>query len=255
MSKKRKRLRMIRIIVYSILFLIILSAILSFVFFSGVFAIKDITVLNNNKVDSDTVIKESGIKLGENIFLVKESKVRESLRSLPYIENISLKKVIPNRIGITIEERSPSYLIKSNDNYYSIDNNGLIFEKVENLENNTLQIIVLSTNIEEDQIGKKLKENDISKIKIIEEILMVAESNGVQSLITKIDASNDQDIVIELLSESKIAHLGSYNDDVNLNVKFFWLKAMLEQEKGKSGIIYLNVDLSKNKVVFSEQNI
>ena len=255
MSKKRKRLRMIKIIVYSILFLIILSAILSFVFFSGVFAIKDITVLNNNKVDSETVIKESGIKLGENLFLVKESKVRESLRSLPYIENISLKKVIPNRIGITIEERSPSYLIKSNDNYYSIDNNGLIFEKVENLENNTLQIIVLSTNIEEDQIGKKLKENDISKIKIIEEILMVAESNGVQSLITKIDASNDQDIVIELLSESKIAHLGSYNDDVNLNVKFFWLKAMLEQEKGKSRIIYLNVDLSKNKVVFSEQNI
>ena len=255
MSKKRKRLRMIKIIVYSILFLIILSAILSFVFFSGVFAIKDITVLNNNKVDSETVIKESGIKLGENIFLVKESKVRENLRSLPYIENISLKKVIPNRIGITIEERSPSYLIKSNDNYYSIDNNGLIFEKVENLENNTLQIIVLSTDIEEDQIGKKLKENDISKIKIIEEILMVAESNGVQSLITKIDASNDQDIVIELLSESKIAHLGSYNDDVNLNVKFLWLKAMLEQEKGKSGIIYLNVDLSKNKVVFSEQNI
>ena len=74
MSKKRKRLRMIKIIVYSILFLIILSAILSFVFFSGVFAIKEITVLNNNKVDSETVIKESGIKLGENIFLVKESK-------------------------------------------------------------------------------------------------------------------------------------------------------------------------------------
>ena len=73
-------------------------------------------------------------------------------------------------------------------------------------------------------------------------------------LITRFDMSNDSNIIIDIASEGKRVFLGNFVDDMSLNVKFFWLKTMIEQEKGKVGIIYLNVDLNKNKVVFREQN-
>ena len=88
----------------------------------------------------------------------------------------------------------------------------------------------------------------------MEIITQVAKSNGVNNMITRFDMSNDSNIIIDIASEGKRVHLGNFVDDRSLNVKFFWLKTIMEQEKGKVGIIYLNVDLNKNKVVFREQN-
>lgn len=255
MRKNRKRIRIIKIIIYIVLAIIILSAFLSFVFFTNVFSIKEIQVINNSKVDSETIIQKSGIQTGKNLFLVSENGVRDNLKQIPFIESVTIKKKIPNKVEIDIKERVANLLIKINEDYYAIDKNGMILEKVENLDNNSSIIIVLSNEPENITIGSFLNEKEIEKIAIVESILQVAESNDMSGLITQFDMINDQNIIIEIASESKRAYLGSFSDDINLNVKFFWLKTMLEQEKGKSGIIYLNGDLNKNKVVFSEQNI
>ena len=254
MSKKRKRLIMVKIIIYFVLINVFISLVLSFIFFSGVFSIKDIQVKNNTKVDSEIIVTQSQIKTGENIFLLKNHIVRENLKKVPYIEDVSINRVLPNKIEVFVKERTPQFVVKSNENYYLIDSEGIILEKIDNVENNTLLVIVLASEIQDEMVGKSLNEKDLLKIKNVETVLQVADSNGIRDLITKFDLTNEQDIVIEIASELKYAHLGSFDDDTGLNMKFFWLKSMLEQEKGKSGVIYLNVDLTKNKVVFSEQS-
>lgn len=254
MRKNRKRIRIIKIIINVVLVIIILSAFLSFVFFSGVFSIKEIQVVNNSKVDSETIIQNSGIQKGKNLFLVSDSKVRQSLQQVPYIESSTINKKIPNKVEISVVERTVYLYIKVNEEYYAIDKKGMVLEKVENIDGNKITII-LSKESDSISIGNLLSEKDIEKVKNVESILKVAESNDISSLITQFDLTNEQNVIIDLASESKRVYLGSFSDDINLNVKFFWLKTMLEQEKGKSGIIYLNGDLNKNKVVFSEQSL
>jgi hypothetical protein len=139
-----------------------------------------------------------------------------------------------------------------NEEYYSIDTDGKILEKNENVDENQNIIIVLSSDL--DISNGVLDEANINKLRNVEIINQVAKSNGVNDLITRFDMSNDSNIIIDIASEGKRVYLGSFSDDMSLNVKFFWLKTMMEQEKGKTGIIYLNVDLNKNKVVFREQN-
>lgn len=253
MRKSRKRIRLIKIIIYTVFTIILLSALFSFIFFTNVFSIKKVTVINNNKVDEKTIIDNSGIKIGSSNFLVIDTKlISDSVKKIPYIENAEVSKKFPNKVEIVVTERASSYVIKVNDEYYLIDIDGTILEKIENVDENQNVVIILQSdlNISEGM----LDEANINRLKNVEIITQVAKSNGVNNMITRFDMSNDSNIIIDIASEGKRVHLGNFVDDRSLNVKFFWLKTIMEQEKGKVGIIYLNVDLNKNKVVFREQN-
>ena len=253
MRKSRKRIRLIKIIIYTVFTIILLSALFSFIFFTNVFSIKKVTVINNNKVDEKTIIDNSGIKIGSSNFFVIDTKlISDSVKKIPYIENAEVSKKFPNKVEIVVTERASSYVIKVNDEYYLIDIDGTILEKIENVDENQNVVIILPSdlNISEGM----LDEANINRLKNVEIITQVAKSNGVNNMITRFDMSNDSNIIIDIASEGKRVHLGNFVDDMSLNVKFFWLKTIMEQEKGKVGIIYLNVDLNKNKVVFREQN-
>ena len=253
MRKSRKRIRLIKIIIYTVFTIILLSALFSFIFFTNVFSIKKVTVINNNKVDEKTIIDNSSIKIGSsNFFVIDTKQISNNVEKIPYIENAEVSKRFPNKVEIVVTERASSYVIKVNDEYYLIDIDGTILEKIENVDENQNVIIILPSdlNISEGM----LDEANINRLKNVEIITQVAKSNGVNNMITRFDMSNDSNIIIDIEKEKKRVHLGNFVDDMSLNVKFFWLKTIMEQEKGKVGIIYLNVDLNKNKVVFREQN-
>lgn len=253
MRKSRKKIRLIKIIIYTTFTIILLSALFSFIFFTKVFSIKKVTVINNNKVDEKTIIDNSSIKIGSsNFFVIDTKQISNNVEKIPYIENAEVSKRFPNKVEIVVTERASSYVIKVNDEYYLIDIDGTILEKIENVDENQNVIIILPSdlNISEGM----LDEANINRLKNVEIITQVAKSNGVNNMITRFDMSNDSNIIIDIASEGKRVHLGNFVDDMSLNVKFFWLKTIMEQEKGKVGIIYLNVDLNKNKVVFREQN-
>lgn len=253
MRKSRKRIRLIKIIIYTIFTIILLSALFSFIFFTNVFSIKKVTVINNNKVDEKTIIDNSNIKVGSsNFFLIDTKQISDSVKRIPYIENAEVSKKFPNKVEIAVTERASSYVIKVNDEYYLIDMDGTILEKIENVDENQNIIIILPSDLNISE--GVLDEANINRLKNVEIITQVAKSNGVNNMITRFDMSNDSNIIIDIASEGKRVHLGNFVDDMSLNVKFFWLKTIMEQEKGKVGIIYLNVDLNKNKVVFREQN-
>ena len=48
------------------------------------------------------------------------------------------------------------------------------------MENNTLLVIVLASEIQDEMVGKSLNEKDLLKIKNVETVLQVADSNGVR---------------------------------------------------------------------------
>ena len=88
MRKSRKRIRLIKIIIYTVFTIILLSALFSFIFFTNVFSIKKVTVINNNKVDEKTIIDNSGIKIGNsNFFVIGTKLISDSVKRIPYIEN------------------------------------------------------------------------------------------------------------------------------------------------------------------------
>ena len=226
MRKSRKRIRLIKIIIYTVFTIILLSALFSFIFFTNVFSIKKVTVINNNKVDEKTIIDNSSIKIGSsNFFVIDTKQISNNVEKIPYIENAEVSKRFPNKVEIVVTERASSYVIKVNDEYYLIDIDGTILEKIENVDENQNVIIILPSdlNISEGM----LDEANINRLKNVEIITQVAKSNGVNNMITRFDMSNDSNIIIDIASEGKRVHLGNFVDDMRLNcsgLKPLWSK-------------------------------
>lgn len=95
----------------------------------------------------------------------------------------------------------------------------------------------------------RLCEEDLEKFEIVASIIDTAKNYEVDTYITKIDISEAHNIKLFLEDEGKIAHLGSCTD---LNTRILHMKEIIEREKGINGEMFINGNLSEDRVYFRE---
>ncbi len=213
---------------------------------SSLFNVEDIIIVGNNKISNETIISLSGIELHENMFKFNKLSVIDKLKQEPYIENVKISRKLPNKIEITVEERTPKYSLEYAGSYAYINNQGYILE----ITNEKLNLPILtgfSTDLSNIKAGERINVEDLKKMDTVIKIYEVANSNGIGNLITKIDISNDKNYSLILETEGKTVYLG---DCSNLNTRILTLKSILEASTGKTGEIFLNVDLNSENVYF-----
>ena len=59
---------------------------------SNIFNIKQIAVLNNNKISSEEIVELSGLTVGTNMFKTRKSVIRNKVKTNAYIENVQTKR-------------------------------------------------------------------------------------------------------------------------------------------------------------------
>lgn len=127
--------------------------------------------------------------------------------------------------------------------YAYINNQGYILEICETKLEYPIITGYITQNIEP---GKRLQEEDLEKLNTVIQILKTAKEKGIDKKISNIDIENEKDFLIEMENEKKLIHFG---DSRNVNDKFIMLKAILEDNLGKKGEIFVkNLD----RVYFSE---
>ena len=84
-----------------------------FVLQSDLFLLKEISVIGNNRIPPDEIIKESGLVIGgDNIFSVPLDELAKKLeQKFSYVKNATLTKKMPGLITIRIAEREPVALV------------------------------------------------------------------------------------------------------------------------------------------------
>lgn len=237
--KKIKRIK--RIIKWTMLIAIIVGGI-TFAMISPIFNIQEIQVNNINKLSADTVISLSGLTKGQNIFRLFTNKIEENIKQEPYVDSVEVKRVLPNKIEINIIERERNYSLEFLNGYAYINNQGYILE----ISNDSAGLPVLQgaiTPAEEIKAGNRLQNEDLEKLSTVIKIMDICKSNGIDSLITSIDMTNKNNYSIYMEQEKKTIYLG---DSSNLGDKMLWVQAILEDNKGIEGEIYVNGDLNNN---------
>lgn len=239
-QKKKKRTKKI---VKIIILLVLITGVTIFTMCSPIFNIKEIKVLNNKIVSSENIISLSGLKLDENLFKFSEKDTKSKIKNNSYIEDVKIKRVIPNEIQIEVIEREPRFSISIVGSYAYINTQGYILEKCQN-ELNLPVINGISTSDEQVEEGKRLEEKDLEKLEVVLKIMNIAKENELDSKITTIDINNENDYIIVIQEELKTIHLG---DALNLNNKILYALSIIEKERGKEGIIFVNGDYSSKK--------
>ncbi len=230
------------------LIILVLVAIVLFLL-SPIFNIKEVQVLGNSKISKERVISLSKIQSGTNLYKISKREVNSNIKKEPYIRKVQVKRILPSKIELTIEERVLEYLFEFANVYAYIGSEAYILEISEQNVDDKLKIKGYSTSEEMMKPGNRLCKDDIDALNDVIKIMEYAKSNGLDSFIKMIDISNKSDYILHMDSEKKKVHLG---DTSNLDTKMPYIKVIMEREKGIQGEIFVNVDLRGKYPYFSE---
>ena len=94
------------------------------------FRVEDIQVEGNTHYTDEEIIRAIDIEEGDNLFFFDRfAAISRVFSKLPYIEEVTLKRALPNRITISVEEsRAMAYLILG-DEEWTMDHNCKILGK------------------------------------------------------------------------------------------------------------------------------
>ena len=252
-KKQRKRNRLIKRIKKVVKLVILLGIIIGVIVFatcSPIFNITNIEVLNNNRVSSETIISLSGINTNENIFRFIATKAINNIKQNAYIENVKIRRVLPNKVEIEVMEREPIFSIPVLGEFAYMSTQGYILEIAQN-ELSLPIIYGLKTTEEDITAGNRITEEDLVSLETILRIMSAMNDSGLSQKVTSIDISNEKDYSIYMQEERKTVHLG---DGSNLSNKMLYIMAILEEEKDVAGEIFANGDLNSDfRVYFKEE--
>ena len=237
----RKRKKMKKIIKFLTLLFIIIGGVV-FALVSPIFNINEIQVKNNNLISPETIISLSNLSEGQNIFRFNKGKTEKEIKTNAYIESVNVKRKIPNKIEITVEERERNYNVEFLNGYAYINNQGYILE----ISEQKLDLpVIQGISTEQEQIveGNRLNIEDLEKLETVIQIMNICKSYDLDKKISTIDISNKNNYTIYMEQEKKTIYLG---DESNLNNKMLYVPTILNENKDKEGTIYLNGDLNGN---------
>jgi cell division protein FtsQ len=192
--------------------------------------VRNITVSGCETISTENVITLSGLKKGESIFLVDAEKIRKALASDPYIAPVNVAVEYPDSVAITIKERKEAAYVIENGKALVIDDECYLL-KILDYTTGIAYPMVSGLSLQVFNVGERLGASDAFQLDVLSEILVEAESSGME--LKSLDVSIAADVVIDTGEGYKV-ELG---DDTNLDYKFKLVKTSVDKlkELGKTG--------------------
>lgn len=208
------------------------------------FNITSIEVNELKNYTAEKIIETSEIALYSNIFKLSNSNVVENVKTLPYVKNVKVTKKFPNTIQLTVSERESKYVAYAKDSgqYVRLDSEGYVLEVVE-VSDISESLILFGLNFEDIiELGYKLTDVELDKLKTLERILNIYKENEIQANITSIEFKS---LYVYLNLNDKLSV--KLRDNSELEYKISLLKEILKEIDGKSGAL----DMTQTSPIYS----
>jgi len=231
-NKQRKKSKSTLIITMLIL---LIGGISAYLLTSPSFQIQEITVKGNNLLTIPKIIQLAEIERGDNIFSRLGIVAKVRLKQNGYIEDAQINKIYPNKVEIEVKERKRQFQIKlETEGYIYIDEQGYILEYAKD-KLGIPTIIGMGIKQSDIETLHRLDERDLDKM---ENILQIREQFKTIELVDKITQIQVKDEYIVSLEDDGITiNLG---DATNLKNRMYYVSAILKQEAGNRGTVYVN---------------
>lgn len=205
------------------------------------FNIVEVTIENNSILSKEDVVDETKL-LGNNIFLVKLNELEDKILLNPYIDKVSIKRRIPNKIAVVVNERVASYKVIEDNKSYILNDDLVIMEKRDDLDGITLPILD-GIDIEGRELGESITKNK-EKIEFLK-ALKSSSDTFTNIRVSSVDVSDMSNIYV-YVNECKVI-LGA---NENIDKKLTKVVEILKSDKINIGNGYINVSFSGNPVVY-----
>ncbi len=93
------------------------------------FRINEIAVAGNVRYTAAEVIEASGLKTGDNLMALPKSRIASRIRTqLPYVESVSIQRLLPDGVLLTVRERVAAASVDSVEGRWLISAQGKLLE-------------------------------------------------------------------------------------------------------------------------------
>lgn len=90
---------------------------------------EQIEVAGNRFVPAEAIAEKFSADMGRSVVRVPLTERRKALESFPWVEQAGVQRVLPNRIRVTITERTPVAFLRTSNDLSLVDSHGIILER------------------------------------------------------------------------------------------------------------------------------
>lgn len=223
--KKRRKAMLKRLFIFLCIAAVSVLAILSFTVF---FPVEKITVDYNGSLYTDEqIIKASGIKKGENLWMTGSSAEENIPVKLPYIESADVTRKFPSSIVIKTKIAKAKFNFKVKNCIYICDKNYKVLE-IKKIENKKL-ISVIGADIKKTKIGEKISFSNAKKQDTVDKIFSKLSEQSIK--VNSLDVSELMDIKVRVDGRFDV-QLGSM---AHFDGKIAQLSQMIKNSEQENG--------------------
>ena len=200
------------------------------------FRVSDIQVRGNTHYTDEEIIRAIDIEEGDNLFFFDRfAALSRVFAKLPYIDEVTVERSLPNRVIITVSESEAlAYIVLGEENW-TIDHNCKVLGKANDDELKGL-IPIVGISPGTLMIGEPLEtaDGDERIVNYIAEVLDQLEARGLYTQVGRVDFSNPNNVEFTL-GDKYTVRIGNAS---NVEYKFGMLISVLSQLlEGDVGII------------------
>lgn len=203
---------------------------------SILFRVSDIQVVGNVHYTDEEIIRAIDIEPGDNLFFFNRFAAFARVYSkLPYIENGSVERQLPNKVIITVEETTALAYLELGEEQWTLDRNCKVLGKAAAGETESL-VPVVGIAPGTLLIGEQMQTEDqnVETVEFLADVLYQIEERGLYTDVQRVNFANPRSPEFSYGDKYTVV-LGSRN---NLERKFGMFVSVLEMLKaGDVGII------------------
>jgi len=249
-SRKRKLVLRKWFTILWIIFVIILLASfiwgLNFFYNSNYFKIKNIEINGTDYYKPDEIRESIKELIGANIFEIDKKKSEDIIiNNFSRVKEANLQKIFPNELAVNLLERLPFFIISYKSEYFLIDEEGVVIEKLPKSKEEYKELLIVEDVINYMPVlGDKIAKKSVISSAIIyntfkDEIKAKVKSSGINK-----DFSGD---IFFKTIDGKIIIYGNSNEIIKKNTVLEQILKDLENENIYYSIIDLRI--SDNPIV------
>lgn len=203
------------------------------------FRVSHVEISGNSYYTEEEILEASGIREGQNLYLINKFQVRDQLLTqLPYIQEVTIRRRLPDTITIQVTECSAGGAVESDGSWWVIGTDGKILAAAESGEGYT-QVTGLTLLAPSPGTQMAVSEEDRLKMESLLELLQSLEENGVLDRADSVDLTSSSQLVLGY--DGRFDVLIPLASDFSYKVRWM-LEVVADNDSVKEGTIDMMMD-------------
>lgn len=107
----------------------------------------EISVSGNQRLSYGQVLEIAGLRLGQNSLGVNVTRVEAALSQNPWVEFVTVRRELPDKLFITVVERQPSFWVRKDGQLYFADGEGKIITQLSPGDSASLPLLEIAPEL------------------------------------------------------------------------------------------------------------